>query len=92
MSQIYNAYLEAKVDYEILEQQVRQCQDPALLPGMNHLLQQSAIAVNRLFWDWNDEVDELLSLPAVPEIPVTRQVVVAGWWQGEDINQTPGAA
>ena len=92
MSQIQNAYLDAKVRHQVLEQQTKQCSDVRLLPGLNFQLEQSAIAVEKLFWAWSVEVDGLLNQPVLPEIPVTHLKVVAGWWQSEDVNRTPGAA
>jgi hypothetical protein len=54
----YKTYLKAKVDCEVLEQQVKQCQDAVLLPGLNFQLRKSARSLNQLFWYGSDEVDD----------------------------------
>jgi len=103
MSQIKDTYLDAKVSYEILEQQIRQCQDAVLLPGLNSQLKQAEIAMGKLFWAWSAEVDELLNQPiTVDPLPQPGLRLVNGWLHdsfggrtlvlNKDVNQTPGAA
>lgn len=91
---VHQTYLDAKVEQEAYEQTVRNCQDTRLLPGLNAHLETLAIATDKAFWAWSEEIDQILNTPVeLPEyITPAPQPSYIGVWHEDYANTTPGAA
>ncbi|MBW4617726.1 MAG: hypothetical protein KME21_31955 [Desmonostoc vinosum HA7617-LM4] len=82
ISSIQQAYQEAKIDYQILEQKIRNTSvdEFNVLVQLNHELAAAAQKMEAVFDDWSNALDAFVTQPLEPDpLPAPGLKLIGGW-------------